>query len=189
MLRYFEKVGSGFNVTPAVEELQRLGVTGSDEGVGVVPLYQHPALMGIDVQNDHYGAAHALLREAVGALGGPEVYAAVLRVLPAKARIPKHQDGLTTAMRRRRYHLALQADDRSRFVIRDERCHFKSGELWRVDLLNRPHYVINDSDHARIMMMIDTLEGPLDEATIRKAHQQFAAAFGDDWQRLVNEFA
>lgn len=186
MPRYFQKVGSGFDVAPAVDELEHLGTTGKDDGVSTVPLYQHPMLGGVGVQNTRYAAAHAVFGAVVEALGNPDVYAAVLRLLPPKSKIPKHQDGLTaTAPRRRRYHLALQADEQSWFVIRDERCRFNSGELWHVDLLNRPHYVVNNSDRPRVMLMVDAFEGPLDEAAIRRVHQHLRQTFGDDWERKL----
>ena len=182
MHRYFHKAGSGFDVAPAVEELERLGITELDEGVGAVVLYQHPGLPGgPSVRNPRYEAAHALLADAVAALGYPTVFAATLRVLPPHGKIPKHRDGLTANTGRRRYHLALQADEQSWFVIRDERCCFRSGELWRVDLLDRPHSVTNNSPRPRVMLMVDTIERSLAEAIGPKAMRGLVAQFGPEW--------
>lgn len=185
-MRYFEKIATGLNVAPAVAELERLGVLAKDEGVGVVPLFQNATLFGIGAQNTRYAAAHAVLAEVTAALGNPEVYAAILRILPPKSKIPRHRDNLTAAApRRRRYHLALQADEQSWFVIRDERCRFSSGELWHVDLLNRPHYVVNNSDRARMMLMIDAFDGPIPDGLIQQTHEAARRALGDDWRRVV----
>ena len=197
-MKCFEKIAEGIDVAAALEELARLGSRPAAEplqplnpiaqgrNVGVVQLYRHPEMAG-GLLNRQYVEAHSLLARVREELGQPELWLAVLRILPPFCKIPTHRDGLIASERprRRRYHLALQADSQSYFSVRQEQCRFASGELWYVDLLNRPHYVANHSNQPRVMLMADTLDRGLTEAEANTIQHSLRAQLGPHWREIL----
>lgn len=169
-------------------EIDRLHCPGLD-GAGVVHLFQHPAIADIGLMNRHYVAAHRLLGEVRAALGAMEVYVAAFRILPPKAKVGKHRDGFV-AEGRKRFHLALQNDPGCRFVIASEQRTFKPGELWHVDLLNLPHYAVNNSDRLRVIMLVDAYQpGALDATEVRRLQEQYRTVIGPDWRETLRGWA
>jgi hypothetical protein len=154
-MKHFHKLADGFDVAPALEEIERLGVPEALGDLGPNP-------EGLRILTNHEiwrvarPALHALLVRAAAKLGGAPVWKAKLRIIPPHSRIKPHRDNLSPY--EIRHHLALQCDDGAVFTVARERCRFRPGELWRVDLANHLHSVDNASDLERIVLMIDTFQ-------------------------------
>jgi hypothetical protein len=113
----------------------------------------HPELQAL------FERASEVMRGRVGMVASARV-----RVLPPHSRIKPHKDHLDKLPGLRRYQLAMQCDDQAVFTIRTgataaERCTFCPGELWHVDLRNRTHFVVNNSDLPRVVMIIECFTG------------------------------
>lgn len=195
---YFRKVADSFNVAPALAEIHRLGAEASEldrthgtgrDTVPVVHLYQSPKIAGIGAQNTRFVATHALLNEAVAALGGAELYMAAIRILLPGGTVAKHRDGFFRGGKKR-YHLALQCDEGARFYIQDQSRCYKPGELWHVDLMNRQHFAVNNSPHPRVLLLVDAYDaGDFTAAEVERIQGQYAAVLGPDWQQQVQASA
>lgn len=198
MPQHFRKVADGFDVAPALDELWRFGARELEidrlhcpgrDGAGIVHLFQNPKIADIGAMNARYVACHALLDQVAAALGDMELYVAALRILPPKARVGKHRDGFVPGGRKR-FHLALQHDPGAYFVIANEHGRYKPGELWHVDLMNRPHFAVNNSERVRVIMLVDAHEaGACDATEVARLQAQYQQTIGPDWRQTLQGWA
>lgn len=84
-----------------------------------------------------------------------------LLFVPAGKRIGEHTDtGLNWESGAIRIHIPIVTNDNVKFYIKDERLHWKEGELWYGDF-SLPHKLHNQSDITRVHLVLDCL---VDEA-------------------------
>ncbi len=183
-MSYFTRIAEGLNVAAALAEVLAQG--GKPYRPDAAEQARR-ALQGMGEANPAgtlivgsrsfslYPAVQRLLFRAAGRLGPQEaVWKARVKILPPRASMLPHRDDLPPA--ERRYQIAIQCDDHAYFDIDGERCSFRPGEMWHVDLADRLHYVHNGSEKPRIVLIFDTLPPALAEAATAKARAAASAA-------------
>jgi hypothetical protein len=182
MKRCFEKIAEGFDVGPALEELSRVGglreniheLDRNTDPPGTLVLYEDGGQTIIHRNRawqralggySRHPRVQELRDQALAALSGRigPVYSSRVRILPPRSRMKAHQDEFDSCgVPRARFQVAVQCDHRAVFHVRtgpmkSQKCRFKPGELWQVHLGDFMHWVANDSDRPRIVMVFDTV--------------------------------
>ncbi len=191
-MRYFEKLESGYEVEPILDEIYRQHsawhlMTGRQARARVqadtqsIPLrgLRRSKIMGRRRRDVHesrptslstrFPATVSTLDELANRLGGT-LGRAKLALLPPGMEVQPHSDRGEYYRIRNRYHLVLRSDGGSELSAGDEQVHMQAAELWWFD--NKAiHSARNRSDTARIHMIFDLL--PAGEA-------QYDPEAGDD---------
>lgn len=85
--------------------------------------------------------------------GGSVVRCLLTRLAPDSS-IPEHRDGSFSLEHSHRIHLPIITNDRVRFSVGGEEIHLGEGEIWEINNM-RQHAVKNDSDVARVHLILD----------------------------------
>ena len=177
-MRYFEKLQSGYEVDPILDEIYRQHstwnlMTGRQARARVqadtqsIPLrgLRRSKIMGRRRRDVHesrptslstrFPATVSALDELASCLNGT-LGRAKLALLPPGMQVQPHSDRGEYYRIRDRYHLVLRSDGGSELSAGDEKAHMQSAELWWFD--NKAiHSARNDSKTARIHMIFDLL--------------------------------
>ena len=187
-MRYFRKIAEGFDVAPALAELERVGgweapdpnaqidynrsrglkpVSPEPPGMLLLPSWRSDNFVteGTGSYFPEHPEVQALMERAA-ALADPagRITNAKVRAMPPQSRMGRHRDGLPS-QGRRRFHLPLQCDGLAFVEVAGERCRFKPGELWEVMIEDRPHFAANCSYRPRLHLFFDIMDESLLLAT------------------------
>jgi len=177
-MKYFEKLQSGYDVGPILDEIYRQHsawhlMTGRQARARVqadtqsIPLrgLRRSKIMGRRRRDVHesrptslstrFPATVSILDELANRLGGT-LGRAKLALLPPGMQVQPHADRGEYYRIRNRYHLVLRSSGGSELSAGDERVHMQEAELWWFN--NKAiHSARNRSDTARIHMIFDLL--------------------------------
>jgi len=88
-------------------------------------------------------------------VGPGYIIRALLVMLPAKSKIPKHIDSGTSLELCTRTHIPIITHKDVVFDIDGEQKHLKEGEIWEINNANKRHAVTNGSEKDRVHLIID----------------------------------
>lgn len=116
----------------------------------------------------------AYFREALSKFECPLKAVRLLRLTPG-SRILEHTDyGLSYADGEARFHVAVQTNPETQFVVSDRRLTLSSGEAWYIDF-SLPHRIHNRGANDRVHLVIDAVVNPWVHALISNGERTLGA--------------